>query len=293
MWPAIIGAAGSLIGGLLGKSSADDAREQSQQNLDRQIQLQREFAQHGIRWKVDDAKAAGIHPLYALGAQTTSFSPISLTNPVDNSMANAVSHMGQDVSRAVHQTRTPSEKDQAYIDAARGLQLEKGKLDVEIARAELASRTARIHQGTTASMPSLTGNMIPGQGNSPVNTTGLISQHYNSLSGAPSEIKPMPDVGYADTTKGQYPVPAKDVKERIEDNLPHEIMHFVRNNILPIFGANMNPPGPAKPGFYWDYHPMYGYRQLSIKENTRNLNDLGKILPWARKPHTYRGPQGY
>lgn len=29
--------------------------------------IQREFAQQGIRWKVEDAKAAGLHPLYALG----------------------------------------------------------------------------------------------------------------------------------------------------------------------------------------------------------------------------------
>lgn len=32
--------------------------------------FQREFAQNGISWKVADAKRAGIHPLYALGAST-------------------------------------------------------------------------------------------------------------------------------------------------------------------------------------------------------------------------------
>lgn len=267
MWPAIIGAGASLLGGLLGKSSADDAREQAAENLDRQIQLQKEFAQNGIRWKVEDAKQAGIHPLYALGAQTTSFSPISLTNPADNSMANSVSNMGQDISRAVHQTRTPSEKDQAYIDAARGLQLEKGKLDVEIARADLASRTARLYQGTTASMPSLTGNMIPGQGNSPFNPAQIIQQSFPT--GNVSENKSMPDVGYTETSRGLYPVPGKDVKERIEDNLPHELAHFFRNNILPIFGENMNPGSPAKAGHHWVYHPIYGYRQVKTEAPLR------------------------
>lgn len=41
------------------------------------IELQREFAQHGISWKVDDAISAGIHPLAALGADTMSFTPSS------------------------------------------------------------------------------------------------------------------------------------------------------------------------------------------------------------------------
>lgn len=32
------------------------------------IKLQKQFAQTGIQWKVADAKKAGIHPVYALGA---------------------------------------------------------------------------------------------------------------------------------------------------------------------------------------------------------------------------------
>lgn len=36
---------------------------------------QKEFLQNGIQWKVSDAQKAGIHPLYALGAQTTGFQP--------------------------------------------------------------------------------------------------------------------------------------------------------------------------------------------------------------------------
>lgn len=44
---------------------------QAQRNED----LQREFAQMGIRWRVEDAKAAGLHPLYALGAQPIPVTP--------------------------------------------------------------------------------------------------------------------------------------------------------------------------------------------------------------------------
>ena len=35
----------------------------------------KQFAKRGIQWRVHDAKKAGLHPLAALGAQTTSFSP--------------------------------------------------------------------------------------------------------------------------------------------------------------------------------------------------------------------------
>lgn len=34
-----------------------------------QADLQREFAKHGVRWRVEDAAAAGLHPLAALGMQ--------------------------------------------------------------------------------------------------------------------------------------------------------------------------------------------------------------------------------
>lgn len=38
--------------------------------------LQKEFAQNSIQWKVNDAKQAGLHPLAAIGAQGTSYTPV-------------------------------------------------------------------------------------------------------------------------------------------------------------------------------------------------------------------------
>jgi hypothetical protein len=60
---------GSIMGGiipdLLGMKSDHDANKANQQ-------MQYDFAQKGIQWKVKDAKKAGIHPLYAMGASTQS-----------------------------------------------------------------------------------------------------------------------------------------------------------------------------------------------------------------------------
>lgn len=109
---ALVGAGASLLGGAI---SSDRNRKQAHAQED----AQREFAQHGIRWKVADAKAAGIHPLYALGASTHSYSPVQ----INDSIGPAVSQAGQDLSRAYMATRTPDER----IDAAGQFMLNRAR----------------------------------------------------------------------------------------------------------------------------------------------------------------------
>lgn len=120
MLGSIIGAVGSLIGG---QSAKKEAR--------RQERVQREFAQHGIRWKVDDARAAGLHPLAALGASTSSYQPVAVG---DSGYASA----GQDLGRAIDSTRTAPERDAAYTQALQRLQLERGGLENELLRSQIA-----------------------------------------------------------------------------------------------------------------------------------------------------------
>ncbi len=57
-----------FIGDILG--GAADVK-----NNRKNIAYQKEFAQSGIQWRTDDARAAGVHPLFAMGANTTSFQP--------------------------------------------------------------------------------------------------------------------------------------------------------------------------------------------------------------------------
>lgn len=63
-----ISAASSLAGSLLSHFMGESSKRQ-------EYERQKEFAQHGVTWKVADAERAGIHPLAALGAQTTSYTP--------------------------------------------------------------------------------------------------------------------------------------------------------------------------------------------------------------------------
>lgn len=152
VWGPLISAGASLASGLLGRSAAKDAAAQNQANFQQNIDLQKTFAKEGIRWKVEDAKKAGIHPLFALGAQTTSFAPQSISTPADNSVATAVANMGQDVGRAVNATRTSPERIEAK--AATALHLESLQLDNQIKRATLASSVARLNQQTNPALPS-------------------------------------------------------------------------------------------------------------------------------------------
>lgn len=153
----IISGAASLIGGMFNKKSADKAADQNLMIARENQQMQREFAQNGIRWKVDDAKAAGVHPVYALGAPTTSFSPISFSATADNSMGNAVASMGQDIGGAINKTRTASEKSDAFTSAVQALTLEKGALENEVLR----SRLAREKQVNSPPMPVMADKPVP------------------------------------------------------------------------------------------------------------------------------------
>ena len=70
---ALIGGGASIMGGLMGQNSARQDRK-----------MQKEFAQHGVRWRVADAEAAGIHPLAALGMPATQATPVGVGgNPAE------------------------------------------------------------------------------------------------------------------------------------------------------------------------------------------------------------------
>lgn len=106
VWPAIIAGVAGLAGGLL---SGDRNRKSANAQMD----MQREFAQNGIRWRMEDARAAGVHPLFAMGANVSSPSPIA----VQDSYGPALAQAGQDVSRAWDATRTQRERAESDAQA--------------------------------------------------------------------------------------------------------------------------------------------------------------------------------
>lgn len=245
MLSSLIAAGGNLLGGILGESS---------KNKDRA--LSKQFAQHGIRWKVEDAKAAGLHPLAALGAQTTSYSA-----PVGSGLAEGLAGAGQDVSRAINATRTAGERTDAYSKTVQDLQVKRMGLENEL----LASQIAKINQaGVPPALPGAGDRyLIDGQGNSPLVESSEQKRTISAPGAGSQEPAAIPELGYGRTTTGYAPLMSKDAKDRLEEDLIGMIMWNVRNRLAPTFGIQ-NPPAMALPGDeYWSYHPgLQEYRRV-------------------------------
>lgn len=83
VWQAAAIAAGaSIAGGLIANRNNRKAAHQ-------QYLQQKEFAQHGIRWRTADAKAAGLHPLYAIGANVPTYTPSYSSDALGPALAQA------------------------------------------------------------------------------------------------------------------------------------------------------------------------------------------------------------
>lgn len=200
VWPAIIGAAGSLIGGILGQSSQSDARKAAEAHNNQQIELQRQFAQSGLQWRADDAMAAykktGIHPLAMLGVQGPTYSPTNFVGSGSSPMGDAIASAGQGVSRAMLASQSEATRKEALAPLM-DLQLKRGSLENELLEVRIASEKARLAQSATPSIPT---------GAAPtINHPGV-------------EPNIFPDVSVARTPRGGYVVlPGKKAQERMEE----------------------------------------------------------------------------
>lgn len=84
---------GSAINGIMAGKSFDFQREM----WDKNYNAQKEFAQNSMQWRVADARAAGLHPLAALGQMGSSYTPTSVYDngpDVGSAVANAGTAIG-------------------------------------------------------------------------------------------------------------------------------------------------------------------------------------------------------
>ena len=240
-----IDAVGSLIGG---NKAQQNAEKKQQFNY----QAQKEFAQNGIRWRVADAKAAGIHPLYALGASTNSYSPVS-GYAGDNGISQAASEFGQGISRAVQAKMTRDEREAAQarqemqdvFALARFRQEQRYQdaqirlIDSEIARNKVASDVALMTAARTAPMPG-SPTLLPGQTDAP--PAGTKEAPYWDTS--------IPYVGFAHDPEGrkQAVIPSDPMAQRTEDKLVIEWIPWVAS-VFDNFRAKVL--GKQVHGYWW------------------------------------------
>lgn len=250
----LISAGANLLGGVLGQNKQDKIAKQN-------IQLQKDFAQHGIQWKVEDAKAAGLHPLAALGAQTSSFSPVS----VGDSITPSLSAAGQDLSRAVNSTRTDQQRADAYTKTIQDLTLRKMGLENEM----LASQIAKINQAGTPPAMSTPGSryLVEGQGNTPLVTTNPVARLASDPNAPSMEAGGIPESGNARTAGGWAPVMSKDIMDRQEEDAIGNLQWNIRNRLMPYIseGYFKPPQVPLEQGQYWWFNPITGEYQIYDK----------------------------
>lgn len=139
-------AAKDAWGNLSGKADSNRYAESANAS---NLAAQMMFAQQGLRWRVEDARAAGLHPLAALNAQIQPFTP-SFSAP----------SMGQDLSRSMYATRTGGERIESQMAA---LTLERGQLENELLRSQIAKMRGQV--GPPMPNVNMTGfdpNLLPG-----------------------------------------------------------------------------------------------------------------------------------
>lgn len=253
-----LGPLADLTGSIMQSNSIDSANKAQMGMAAQQMAMQREFAQHGIRWKVADAEAAGLSPLAALGAQTTSYSPVSVGQDSSSPMGEFASRMGQNMTRAAAAAMTDEERKLLTM------KMQAAELDLEGKALDNQYRLSQIQQmnRTGPAMPSTSGlspALLGGQGNS--SPTAMVMEKalertHSSPSNAAQEVGHVSDYGFARTNTGLAIVPSKDVKEKIEDQMVPELMWAARNIIAPNIG-NMPAPStkdfPLPPGYKWKW----------------------------------------
>lgn len=264
----LISAGASMMGGQMGQISQNRARRAQEKLARENLAQQREFAQHGIRWKVEDAKQAGISPLAALGANTTSFSPIQTQSFPDSPMGKSLANAGQNIGRAVAAQKTKNEL------RAEELQLQRLETENKISSVELQQRYNDLYSDTS-------GPTMPEVG---VNSLGILEQdigdrgtglefkkkgmHASEKLGL--EVGKEPFSRTVHTPEGYaMEMPTAQVTEALENDIV-ERFRYAGKKLWRIGTAN-----------YYHKHPQ----AKSIK---KWMNDVRRVRPLAPKGYEYR-----
>lgn len=234
--------AGDLYGAHLNRRSNRAANHANRE-------MQEEFARMGIRWRVADAKEAGLSPLAVIGSTGASAAPSYVG---DDSMGSAVSNLGQNISRAVQSTMTGPERERAVLEN-------------ELLRTQIEGQ--RISNVKSSQI----GPPMPG-------TTEVHPAHITVPSRTMGEESgEVRDYQYSRTAKGGLSiVPSGDVKQLIEDTTIPEAMWSIRNHLRHIVKTPPYPnlqEHPLPPGFkYYVWSPA---RQEWVPSKKRsNLDRL-------------------
>lgn len=275
MLGALIGAGSSLIGGLLGQSNTN--KQQA-----KQAALQKEFAQNAIQWKAADAEKAGISKLFAMGAPTTSYAPVSTGG--STALGASVADAGQQIGRAMEvQTGPAGRIANAQLQLIQA-QADGQKIDNVIKQQGVASSIGLRNQpGNPPAIGSFdTTSLVEGQGNAGVK---LESRAQPSPEGIPQRSFPIrPEVDLYRTPTGWAPQLPQDLQEAMESDTLGRWQWNIRNKLFPFTDERYKTPPKvqAPDGYYYQYNPLIG--QYVLMKDTGGPKDFRGAMKklWSR-----------
>lgn len=260
--PTALLGTGLVVGGdLMAMKEQEDAQKRqlaqderiNARNLElsrEQMAKQEEFAKMGIRWKVDDARAAGLHPLAALGATGASYSP-AMPMMVDSGVrasspkAEFYSKMGQNLSRAALSVSTKEER------LASALRLENMRLQ----NALLGAQINQINSPSNPPLPTGGTDAFDDAGAGPSAMVVDPARRVRSAPGRPAQEDGWrPDVSYSRTDTGLQPVIPQGISESMEsEGILGTVPWMIRNRLAPNFGKGAKGPSRSMLPKGYDY----------------------------------------
>lgn len=211
----------SIAGALIGNAGQESANDDN-------LEYQRQFAKEGLQWRVEDAKAAGLHPLAALGANIPGFSPSFQSGS-----------LGQDISRAVEATATAFSRNTSRV--ATELALEKASLENDLLRSQITA----VNRPSNPPFPS--GNHT---GDVQINPDTVTSTRFGDTSTTASYPKPaVTEFMNRDGSITRWPSP--EAKNAIEDSL-YEYEHMYKNRIHPWVQRQVSGISDAYRRTWWN-----------------------------------------
>lgn len=265
------GVVGSLIGGVGSLIGGNQSKKNAEKNALMNYLAQKEFAQNGIRWKVDDAKASGIHPLFALGANTSGYTPVAGYSG-DSGLGDFSASMGQSFERAMQAKKTPAEREIERLKQEKmfDLEVQQKEANIALTNAEI-SRVSRLQQQQVPAMPSASGR-----------TNNVIEGQAQSQPGVDSEIPPIVQFYQMPGGKDVYTLlPHKDSMDYYsEAAIPRYQMFTYITDALRK--GDMKGPHDLPKGYYWHVDMLRGIvypkkRKEPVKAYSPVPNPFGSI----------------
>lgn len=232
--------AGSFLSGVSGLFGGGGLSSRKAAALD--FEYQKRMLENQLQWRVSDAKAAGIHPLYGIGAPAVSYASTIGGEPRRNTL-NDLGEAGQGIARAAG-AYADSKQRQILFDQEVRMNDLKIK-DAEIALAKSASDLAVSSSGSSPAFNIGNVNHVPSK------QISSIRGNRGIEAGIPPGTK-----GYVMADGHTMLLPSEEAAEAMEGNLLYGAEHYLRNRVVaPLLWGARRVRERSRQAFSREPHP--------------------------------------